>query len=106
MKRYSEYFLAIFLICILVAMQMVMGPRVFAFAAGLASIWFVISMVLLSRPPGIPEFVSDDLDQDEQHVLRKDVIPVLPMLDRIRLALSVSCGACLLLWLTLFFLAG
>ncbi|MEM8732790.1 MAG: hypothetical protein AAGG44_01115 [Planctomycetota bacterium] len=106
MKRYSEYLLALLLVGILFAMHSLMGPRVFAFACGLAAIWFVIALVLLSRPPGIPEFVSDDLDQDEQHVLRKDVIPVLPLIDRIRLALSVACGACLLLWLTLFFLAG
>ncbi|MFK7737763.1 MAG: hypothetical protein AB8B50_17145 [Pirellulaceae bacterium] len=105
MKRYSEYFLALLLAGILAAIYTWMGIRVFNFALGLAAVWFVISIVLLSRPPGIPEFVSDQSDPDEQHITRKDVIPTLGILDRVRLSLSVACGACLLLWLSLVLLA-
>lgn len=105
MKAYSEYLLAILLLGLLAAIYYFLGPRVFAFSAGLAGIWFFIAIVLLTRPPGIPEFVSDEVGSDEQHVVRKDVIPKLPLMDRIRVALGVSCASCLLLWLSLALLA-
>jgi hypothetical protein len=105
-KRFSEYFLALSLAGILAAIHYFMGSRVFNFALGLAVVWFVISMVLLSRPPGIPEFVSDQSDPDEQQVTRKDVIPTLGILDRVRLSFSVAFGACLLLWMSLVLLAN
>ncbi len=78
-----------------------LGPRVVGLASALAGTWFIIILVLLSRPPGVPEFVSEDAGPDEQHVIRKDVIPKLPMLARIRLALGVACAACLVVWLSL-----
>lgn len=105
MKSYSEVWLGSLLAAILIATYMFISPRVCAFASGLAALWFFISFVLLTRPPGIPEFVSDEVGSDEQHVIRKDVIPKLPWLDRLRLSLGVACGSCLLLWLSLFLLA-
>ena len=105
MKRYSEFVLAIALVALVVAISHFLGARVAVMASILSAIWFVIAMVLLTRPPGIPEFVSDEVGSDEQHVIRKDVMPKLPWIDRLRIALSVACGSCLLLWLTLAILA-
>ncbi len=90
----------------LIAMHQWLGPQVALFAVVLGVTWFAIVMVLSSRPPGIPEFVSDEVDADEQHVIRRDVIPKLPWNQRLRLSLSTACGACLLLWLTLTVLRG
>lgn len=105
MKAYSEYALAISLIGMLFAIDIFLGHRVFAFASVLAGIWFVIAIVLLSRPPGIPEFVTQERGSDEQHVLRRDVIPVLPWNTRLRLSLGAACGSCLILWFSLVLLA-
>ncbi len=105
MKAYSELIFACLLVGMLIAIDQFLGRRVAVFAASFSAIWFVIAMVLLSRPPGIPEFVSEQVGSDEQHVIRKDVIPRLPIGRRVRLSLSVACGACLLIWLTLVLLA-
>lgn len=105
MKAYSEYFLTLLLVGILAAMDFYLGHRVSLFAGILAAVWFFIAVILLSRPPGIPEFYSEEVGSDEQHVRRKDVIPRLPWLDRIRLALGVACGSCFLIWLSLVVLA-
>jgi hypothetical protein len=105
MKRHIEIFLLLLLIGLLSAIYFYLGHRVALMAGILSGIWFVITVVLLSRPPGIPEFVSDEVGSDEQHVVRKDVIPKLPWQERIRLALSVACGSSLLLWLSLAVLA-
>ena len=105
MKRYSEYLLVGLLVGLLLAIYWFLGQRVLMLAGGFAAMWFVIAVILLSRPPGVPEFVSEQPGSDEQYVIRKDVVPRLPWLDRIRLALSVSCGCCLLLWISLVLLA-
>ena len=101
MKAFSEYILAVALIGIVAAIFYFLGHRVAIFASCLAAIWFFIIFVLLSRPPGIPEFVSEEIGSDEQYVVRKDVIPKLPFLDRIRMALAAACGASLILWVSL-----
>lgn len=106
MKRFSELLLVVMLVGLHVCIFQFLGQRVFFFALGLSAIWFFIAMVLLARPPGIPEFVSDEVGGDEQHVIRKDVIPRLPARQRFQLSLSVACGACLLLWLSLGLLRG
>lgn len=104
MNKYSEFLLVVLLVGMLAAIDFFMGHRVLIFAGSLAAIWFVIAVVLLSRPPGIPEFVSDEVGSDEQHVIRRDVIPKLSWPERIRLSLSVACGSCLLLWISLVLL--
>ena len=105
MSRLSEIGLGLLLIGMLVAIYAFLGPRVCAFAAGLSVIWFLIIIVLASRPPGIPELVSEEIGQDEQHVVRKDVLPLLSWPNRLRLALGAACGSCLILWLSLVLLA-
>lgn len=105
MKRIPDFGLMILLVAMLAAMDHYLGRQVAYFAGGLAALWFGISMVLLTRPPGIPEFVSEEVGSDEQHVVRKDVIPIVPMGQRIRLSLGVACGSCLLLWVSLALLA-
>ena len=89
----------------LLAILYLLGPRVVCLAAGFSALWFTISFVLLSRPPAIPEFVSERPGSDEQYVIRRDVMPQVPLPDRFRWSLTVACGSCLLLWLTLSLLA-
>lgn len=101
MKPYSEFGFALLLGAMLLAIHFFLGWQVVVLAAGFSALWFAIAMVLLARPPGIPEFVSERPGSDEQFVVRKDVVPRLPLLARLRLALAVSCGCCLLIWLTL-----
>ena len=105
MKKYSEFVLAGLLIAMLAAVQYWMGPRASVLAAFFSMLWFLIAIVLLTRPPGIPEFVSDPMAGDEQHVVRRDVIPKLPWIDRVRLALGVACGSCLAILMTLLIFA-
>ena len=65
MKRFAEIGLLLVLIGLHVCVDQFLGRRVLVFAAGLSAIWFFIAMVLLARPPGIPEFVSDEVGSDE-----------------------------------------
>lgn len=101
MSRFAELALIAVLLGLFGMLAFFLGPRVLAFGAGLSLTWFVIALILLSRPPGVPEFVSDEVGSDEQHVVRKDVLPVMPLRQRIQLSLSVACGACFLLWISL-----
>lgn len=101
MKAYLEFALALLWIGMLLAIDQFLGRRVGWFAVGLSATWFGIALILASRPPGIPELVSDEVGSDEQHILRRDILPKLPWPQRVRLALSVACGSCLLLWLSL-----
>lgn len=106
MKKYADFLLLLLLAAMLAAVNHYLGHRALILASVLSAIWFFIAFVLLSRPPGVPEFVSDEVGSDEQHVIRKDVIPRIPIQQRFRLSLSVACGSCLLLWLSLVLLAG
>lgn len=106
MKLWTDLGLAVLLIGLLVSIDQFLGRQVLFFAMGLSSIWFVIAFVLLTRPPGVPEFVSDEVGSDEQHVVRRDVIPKLPIMERIRLSVGVACGSSLVLWLTLALLSN
>ena len=105
-KTKAEIGFVLLLLGMLSGMQFYMGWRVVAVAGIFSVIWFVISMVLLTRPPGVPEFVSERPGSDEQYVIRKDVLPKLPLPDRFRLSLGVACGSCLLIWVTLGLLAS
>lgn len=105
MKRYSELGFLLLLVAMLAGIHTYLGWRVALFAGGLSVVWFVIAMVLLTRPPGIPEFVPERPGSDEQYVVRRDVTLDLPWLDRLRLALGVANGCCLLVWVTLVLLA-
>ncbi len=105
MKAYSEFGFALLFAGMLTGIHFFLGWRVVVFAAGFSSIWFVIALVLLTRPPGIPEFVQEARGRDEQYVIRKEVMPLLPWIDRLRLALGVACGCCLLIWITLTWFA-
>lgn len=101
MNARTEMGFAILLVAMLGTIAWFLGWKVAVFAGGFAALWFAIAMVLLHRPPGVPEFVAEENDPDEQYVVRRDVIPRLPMLERIRWSLCAACGSCLLIWLTL-----
>lgn len=105
MKKYSAIGFSFLLAAMLAAMWHFLTWRVAAVAAGFSTLWFSISMVLLTRPPGIPEFISEEPGSDEQFVVRRDVLPRLPLSERFQLSLGVACGTCLLIWVTLVMLA-
>jgi hypothetical protein len=106
MKTYSGIALAVLLATMLVVIDVFLGRRVVFLAAGFAAIWFAISFILLSRPPGIPEFVSEEPGGDEQYVVRRDVLPQVPLRERLSLSLTTACGACFLIWMTLALLSA
>lgn len=101
MKKYPMLPLILFYGAMLAAMYAMLGPRVAAFSACFSALWFVIAFVLLTRPPGIPEFVSERSGGDDQYVIRRDIIPLLSLPERLKLSLTVACGSCLLIWLSL-----
>lgn len=105
MKRFASAGLALLLLAMLLAIYQYMGIRVFYVASFFAALWFSISMILLARPPGMPEFVTEEPGSDEQYVVRRDVVPKLPLADRFQLSLAVACGSCFLVWTTLVALA-
>lgn len=101
MRAYSEYWLVLLFLAMVGGIYYFLGWRVALFAFVLSTLWFGIIFILATRPPGIPEFVSDEVGSDEQHVVRRDVLPKLPVMDRLRLALAAACGSSFLLWITL-----
>lgn len=105
MRAYSGFALTVLLLVMLALIELYLGRPAVILAGTLAVLWFGIAFVLLSRPPGIPEFVSERPGSDEQYVVRRDVVPIVPLADRFRLSLVVACGSCLLIWLTLGLLA-
>ncbi|MCA9126127.1 MAG: hypothetical protein KDB22_03540 [Planctomycetales bacterium] len=100
-KPWAELGFALLLIAMLIGMDQMLGRPVMWLGAVFAALWFGIAMILLLRPPGVPEFVTDQSDPDEHYVIRRDVAPRLPLLQRLRWSLCVACGSCLLIWLTL-----
>ncbi len=101
MKHYQTLVVLAFYSAMLLAMDFMLGHRVAAFGACFSGLWFTISFVLLARPPGIPEFVSEQSGGDEQYVIRRESMPAVPFPERLRMSLLVACGACLLIWLSL-----
>ena len=99
-----ELSLAGFLIAILLGLVYFFNWRVGLFASVFAVAWLFVSLILLVRPPGIPEIMQDKLFSDEQFVKRKDVIPVFPLQVRLRIGLAAACAACLLIWVSLVFM--
>lgn len=104
MKSHTWVALAALMGGMLLAVDQFLGRGVLWFTGGFAGVWFAIAMILLSRPPGFPEFVSEQPGSDEQFVVRHDVVPKLPWLQRFNYSLTVACGACLTIWLTLILL--
>ena len=100
MEALTKYGFAFLLIGLLAAIYFTMGVQVAVFGLILAIIWFLITFVLTTRPPGIPELKPEE-DSDEQQIVRRDLFEPLPVADRIRISFGVACGACLLLWMTL-----
>ncbi len=105
MKVNSGLGLLIFFFAMLIAMDRWLGHRAVVLAGGFSALWFVIAFVLLTRPPGIPEFLPEKPGSDEQYVVRRDVLPKVSLPERLRLSLTVACGSCLLILLTLVLLA-
>lgn len=105
MKYYRCLGLCGLYLVMLIAMEQSLGSRVAYLALCFSSLWFVISLVLLSRPPAIPEFVPDRLGSDEHTIERRELMPPVPWPERIQLSLTVACGSSLLIWLSLILLA-
>ncbi len=72
-KKFAIAFTFCALAAILIAVDQFLGRRVLIFASGFAALL----------------------------ILRRDLLPTVPLADRLHLSLTVACGACLLLWLTL-----
>lgn len=106
MKKYQALWLILFYVIMLIAIDVMLGHRVVAFATCFSGLWFAIAFVLLTRPPGVPEFVSEQAGGDEQYVVRRELMPSVPLPERLRLSLTVACGSCLLIWLSLSLLTG
>ncbi len=100
-KKFALAITLVALVAILIAIDLVLGRRVLYFAGGFAALWFAISFVLLSRPPAVPEFQSERATGQKRLILRRDILPIVPIAERLHLSLTVACGACLLLWITL-----
>ncbi len=100
-KKSASVVMLCALVAILIAIDAYLGRRVLFFTAGFSALWFAISFVLLSRPPAVPEFQSERVGGDKRLVLRRDIFPLVPALERLHLSLTVACGACLLLWILL-----
>lgn len=106
MKNYQALWLLLFFVVMLTAIDVMLGHRVAVFATCFSGLWFTIAFVLLTRPPGVPEFVSEQPGSDEQYVVRRELMPSVPLPERLRLSLTVACGSCLLIWLSLSLLTN
>jgi len=101
MKRWTEVLLGLLLLASLLGIGWSLGWRQASIGLVFSLIWFIISLVLLTKPPGVPEIVRRDTVGDLPIVRRIDPFPVLPGATRLRISLCVACGVCLLTWVTL-----
>lgn len=101
MKMLPEISLAGLLVLVLAGTGLQLGPRVFWLATGFSVIWFVIAMVLLYRPPGVPHFDFSKGFESQDFLSRRELLAKLPLVTRIRIALCVSLSVCLIIWLGL-----
>ena len=101
MKRSLEAILGLVLLASMVGIGWTLGWRQALLGLVFSTIWFIISLVLLTRPPGIPEIVRHETSSDMPAVIRTDPIPILPTRARVRISLCIACGICLLTWVTL-----
>ncbi|GIW99625.1 MAG: hypothetical protein KatS3mg111_2958 [Pirellulaceae bacterium] len=104
--RRTDLWLAVLLFGLLGAIDTFLGRRPLALGVTLAMLWFFIALILLTRPPALPELRRSVDHDDDTYVLRRDVIPRLPWGDRLRLSTGVACGCLLLYWVTLTFFAN
>lgn len=99
----------VLLVGILLAIHQYLGPRVVVFTGSFALLWFTITLVLLSRPPAVPELREDIKPWDEKSwesfrepaISRREIFKVIPFRQRLNIALTVAIATCLLLWLTI-----
>ena len=92
MKYLLEIAWAVLLAGVLTGVFLLHGAPACCLCMVFAAIWFVVALILLSRPPAIPMIHHDFDDPDETHISRNDVIPVLIWQLRVRYALVVACG--------------
>lgn len=78
-----------------------LGWRQAGFSATVAILWFIIAMVLLARPPAVPEVDHSESVSVAPIVTRKDLLPVLPMKLRLRISLAIANGVYLAIWMIL-----
>lgn len=101
MRQGIEAVLGLALVATMFGIGWTLGWRQALLGLVFSTIWFMISLVLLTRPPGIPEIVRHDTSSDMPAVKRTDPIPILPPRARVRISLCIACGICLLTWATL-----
>jgi hypothetical protein len=101
MERSVEPLLLLSLAAMVTGIGVSLGWRHAGIGLVFSVIWFIIAMVLLARPPGIPQVTQHRSDSDLPMVSRKDSFPILPKARRLRIALSVACGVCLVFWMML-----
>lgn len=101
MKRLLEVGLGLILLAMLLGIGWTIGWRQAAIGLVFSVIWFIIALVLLSKPPGIPEISDQDTSSNLPMIKRTDPLPVLPGATRLRISLCVACGVCLFLWMAL-----
>ena len=99
--RQANQLLTIWLIGAVMVMGLSVGWRQAGFSASLALLWFVIAMVLLVRPPAVPEVNHSQSDNAGPIVTRNDLLPVLPTKLRLRISLVVANGVFMAIWLIL-----
>jgi len=101
MNRLVEVLLGLALLAMLVGIGWTLGWRQASIGLVFSLIWFIIALVLLSRPPGIPEITEHDTTGNLPMVKRTDPLPVVPGAMRMRISLCVACCVCLFVWMTL-----
>lgn len=101
MKWAFETALVFVLLATVLGIGVTLGWRQAWIGSLFSTIWFVISMVLLARPPGIPQVTAQSVDSDLPVVSRKESLPVLPAARRLRISLGVACVISLVFWMLL-----
>ncbi|HAC91479.1 MAG TPA: hypothetical protein DCF63_12750 [Planctomycetaceae bacterium] len=99
--RQANLLLTTWQIVAVLVMGFSVGWRQAGFSASLAFLWFVIAMVLLARPPAVPEVNHSQSENAGPIVTRNDLLPVLPKKQRLRISLVVANGVFMSIWLIL-----
>jgi predicted MFS family arabinose efflux permease len=101
MKRSLELALVLGLAATILGIGVTLGWRQAWIGFVFSAIWFIIAMILLTRPPGIPQVTPQSVESDLPAISRKESLPVLPRSHRVRISLSIACGISLVFWVML-----
>jgi hypothetical protein len=104
LKFATEVF-SVLAVCVFVAIAAVsLGGREAAFCAAAALVWFVLTFILVTKPPGFPTFEFDpkkDLAEDD-FLRRQDAFEALRGQMRVRISLAAAAIASGATWYLLF----